>query len=72
VDEFQVKATRHGELDELCIEIEVMDGACVETVSLAIAQSIRSTLGLRALVTAVPHGSLPRFELKAKRFHYFG
>ena len=72
VDEFQVKATRRGELDELCIEIELVEDVNSETVSAAIAQSISSTLGLRPLITTVPRGTLPRFELKAKRFHYFG
>lgn len=72
VDEFRVKATRRGELDELCIEIELVEEINTETVSAAIVQSISSTLGLRPLITTVPRGTLPRFELKAKRFHYFG
>ena len=33
-----------------------------------VAEAFHAQLGLRARVTAVPHGSLPRFELKAKRF----
>jgi phenylacetate-CoA ligase len=33
-----------------------------------VTEAFHAQLGLRARVTAVPRGSLPRFELKAKRF----
>ena len=32
-----------------------------------LAQALHSGLGLRAAVAAVPAGTLPRFELKARR-----
>jgi phenylacetate-CoA ligase len=72
VDEFRVKAARRGELDELSIEIELIDGMEAEAISRALTQSISSAIGLRPAISAVPRGTLPRFELKAKRFHYFG
>jgi phenylacetate-CoA ligase len=72
VDEFRVRAGKRGELDELSIEVELIEGANADAVPAAIAQSISSTIGFRPTVTTVPRGTLPRFELKAKRFHYFG
>jgi phenylacetate-CoA ligase len=56
----------------LSIEVELIEGADADAVPAAIAQSISSTIGFRPTVTTVPRGTLPRFELKAKRFHYFG
>jgi phenylacetate-CoA ligase len=35
----------------------------------AIAQAIDSSLSFRPAVRLVERGSLPRFELKARRFH---
>lgn len=72
VDEFRVTAHKRGEMDELLIEVELADGASPEAVSVTLTQSISSALGLRPQVNCVPRGALPRFELKAKRFHYFG
>lgn len=68
VDEFRVKVGKKGELDELSIEVELMEGSDTEAVVTAVAQSIGTSLGFRPTVTAVPRGALPRFELKAKRF----
>jgi phenylacetate-CoA ligase len=72
VDEFRVQAGKRGELDELSIEVELVEGADADAVPAAIARSISSTIGFRPTVATVPRGTLPRFELKAKRFHYFG
>jgi phenylacetate-CoA ligase len=69
VDEFRVTVTRRGVLDELMIELELADGANAEAIPLAISQSINGNLGLRPTVTTVPRATLPRFELKARRFH---
>ena len=69
VDEFRVTVSKQGQMDELAIEVELVEGADTEAIPRAIAQSISSTLGLRPMVTAVPRDTLPRFELKARRFH---
>jgi len=69
VVEFRVTVSKQGELDELIIEIEVNEGADGDAVSQAIGQSIQGALGLRPIVKAVASGTLPRFKLKAKRFH---
>jgi phenylacetate-CoA ligase len=56
-------------MDELKIEVELADGSDSEAISAAITQSISSALGLRPNVVAVSRDTLPRFELKARRFH---
>ena len=68
VDEFRVTVGKRGEMDELTIEVELAGGSDTERIPSAIAQSISSELGLRPKVTTVSQNTLPRFELKAKRF----
>jgi phenylacetate-CoA ligase len=68
VDEFRVTVTKRGVLDELIIEVELADGADHQIIPTAISQAINTHLGLRPTVMAVPRETLPRFELKAKRF----
>ncbi len=68
VDEFRVTATRVGELMQIRIEIECRDGADGEGTARAVQAAFESMVGLRPQVTAVPHGELPRFRLKAQRF----
>jgi phenylacetate-CoA ligase len=67
VGEFAVDVTRPDALDEMEVRIEVRadDPASVTS---AVAGAIRNAIGLRTQVTAVPFGTLPRFDLKARRF----
>jgi len=69
VVEFRVTVGKRRELDELTIEIELNEGADGDVISKAIGQSIQGALGLRPIVKAVTSNTLPRFKLKAKRFH---
>jgi phenylacetate-CoA ligase len=48
------------------VRIEVKD-ADPDSVTPAVAKEIRNAIGLRAEVNAVPFGTLPRFDLKARR-----
>lgn len=67
VVEFQVEVTKRREMEELGIRIEVEgNGAAVAA---KLSDLVRHRLGLRPAVEAAPAGSLPRFELKARRFH---
>jgi phenylacetate-CoA ligase len=72
VDEFRVSIGKRSELDELLVEVELVEGTDTDSVVVAVAQSIGTALGFRPIVSAVPRGTLPRFELKARRFQYFG
>lgn len=67
VQEFSVRTYRTETLDELEILIETTNQNPSDTV-IAITSVIKETLGLRAIVKVVPSESLPRYELKSKRF----
>jgi phenylacetate-CoA ligase len=67
VDEFAVDVERRGEMDEMRLQLEVADGASND-ISSRVERSIREALGLRVEASVVPHGTLPRYELKARRF----
>jgi len=68
VGEFAVDVYRTRELDEMELRIEVTTGNS-EAIAAAIAHEIRNALTLRVAVKIVPHGTLPRFDLKARRFN---
>jgi len=62
VGEFRLVRTREGALDELTVEVE----AGVD-VAAQIARTLHDRLAVRVPTRAVPPGSLPRFDLKARR-----
>ena len=62
ISEFRVIVTRAGELDEIEVELE-----CPEELLPQVEQELREALSLRVPIRSVPAGSLPRFELKARR-----
>ena len=68
IGEFAVDVYRRGELDEMTLRIEV-NGGDTDTVVAAVSQQLRNSLGLRVQVEPVPYGTLPRFDLKARRFN---
>ncbi|HBI28805.1 MAG TPA: phenylacetate--CoA ligase, partial [Deltaproteobacteria bacterium] len=72
VDEYRVTVSKRGELGELSIEVELAKNTDSENTRQAIAHTLQDKLGLRPSVTVAPHGTLPRFEMKAKRFHASG
>ncbi len=66
VGEFAVDVRRRGNLDEMEVRVEVEANA--EETAKGVAQALRNALGLRATVIPVSPGTLPRFDLKARRF----
>jgi phenylacetate-CoA ligase len=71
VDEFQIEVFRRGALDEVRLLLD-LDARCRGTAEAegtvrAVAEAVRCDLGIRVEVVAVPAGSLPRFEFKARR-----
>jgi phenylacetate-CoA ligase len=62
VGEFRMVRLRRGALDELRVDVEATD----ETAR-ALAEELRLRLSVRVETRAVRAGSLPRFELKARR-----
>lgn len=68
IDEFRVTVTRKGELDEMRIELECEEGSDTKAAAQKVVNAIRHRLGVRPVVEAVSRNTLPRFELKARRF----
>ena len=67
VQEFAGRVYGTGTLDELDIQIESTNPNPADTAT-AVAAAIRDELGLRVPVKTVPLGTLPRYELKSRRF----
>jgi phenylacetate-CoA ligase len=67
IGEFEVEVDRRRELAELVIRVEVAAGEPA-AVAASLAGAVRHRLALRPRVEPVAPGSLPRYELKARRF----
>ena len=70
VAEFRATVREVGALAEVGIEIEPVaeaEGAAADLIR-RVASAVQDSLNFRAAVTTVPPGTLPRFEMKAKRF----
>ena len=65
VVEHRIAAYRQDQMDQLHVEFECEDGADRTDV---VAQAIRRSLGIRVSLKQFPPESLPRYELKARRF----
>jgi phenylacetate-CoA ligase len=63
VAEFRLVRTRRGVLEELTVEVETPS----EAIAVDLAQVLHERLAVRIPTRAVPVGSLPRWELKARR-----
>lgn len=68
VDEFRITVNKVRQMDEMDVEVELCEGADPNVVH-AIAERLDSMLSFRPRVHHLPRNALPRFELKAKRFH---
>jgi phenylacetate-CoA ligase len=70
VAEFRLTVTEGGGLTQVRLEIEPAPDAAAGGAALAgrVAGAVQQSLSFRADVVPVPPGTLPRFELKAKRF----
>jgi phenylacetate-CoA ligase len=67
ITEFFTEVTRQEEMDDLRMQIEV-SGAEGGPIARALAQQVQQQLALRATVTVMAAGTLPRLETKARRF----
>ena len=65
VGEYQVTVDQTGDLAAVSIEAEASESVCRD-----LADRLHEALSLRMSVTAVSAGSLPRFELKARRWKF--
>jgi phenylacetate-CoA ligase len=69
IAEYQVKVTRSGALTELEVVIEP-DPSCQDVPALRarVRKSFQQAFALRIPLQTAPRGTLPRFEMKAKRW----
>jgi phenylacetate-CoA ligase len=62
VAEYRVIVTKEGTMDEIALQVECPPGIVV-----AIQEELRIAFNLRIPIETIGPGTLPRFELKAKR-----
>ncbi len=69
IGEYQVKVRRSGVLSDLLLLVEP-DGMSDEKreLSARVGKAFQDAFALRASIDVVPKGTLPRFEMKAKRW----
>ena len=70
VAEYRVEVDRRGPLPELRIEVEPANGVTGKALADRVGRAVRDELLLRAEVKVAEAGSLPRFEMKAKRISH--
>jgi phenylacetate-CoA ligase len=69
IDEFRIEAVQREALLELKVTLEpAPEYASLKGLEEKVTQRFRESIGLRPQVELVSPGTLPRFELKAKRF----
>jgi len=68
VREYRVRVRNERGMAELALEIEVAAPANGASVAAVVADALRAALSLRVPVTATATGTLPVFEMKAKRW----
>lgn len=66
VVEFRSTVTSDGAMRALGVEVET--ASAVAGLEAKLAQALREALGLQVGVRQVAPGTLPRFEMKARRF----
>jgi phenylacetate-CoA ligase len=67
VAEFRIVVTRHREMNHIRLEVEPQTAGDSSQLAEIIAATIKQRLQFQAEVILVPEGTLPRFEMKAKR-----
>jgi phenylacetate-CoA ligase len=67
VAEFRIVVTRHREMLHIRLELEPQSGIDTSTLAELVAATIKQRLQFQAEVILVPTGTLPRFEMKARR-----
>ncbi len=69
IAEYRVEVDQSGALADLRIQVELREGVPPAPLTAKIGQAIRDAFLFRADIVAVPPGTLPRFEMKARRIN---
>ncbi len=69
-DEYEVLVTKKGDIDDIALKIEIKPGfeEEQEPILVRLKDELRVKTNLGYKIEVHPHGSLPRYEVKAKRF----
>ena len=67
VEEFRITVSTVKQMGHLSIELDLKKNTNPENAKKNVFQQIRNELGLSTEIKVVTHGSLPRFEMKARR-----
>ena len=67
VSEFRIVVTRHREMQHIRLELDPHPEADISNLAEQVTIAVKERLQFHAEVILVPTGSLPRFEMKAKR-----
>jgi phenylacetate-CoA ligase len=69
-DEYEVTVTKHGDIDEISLAIELNPGqeANLEPIRRRLIDQLRLTTNLNYNLDFHNYGTLPRYDVKAKRF----
>ncbi|MCL1598327.1 MAG: phenylacetate--CoA ligase family protein, partial [Actinomycetia bacterium] len=68
VDEYRITISINKEMSVIALDVECHSNADEDRTVAEVRSTFEAALGLRPEVTAVPRGTLPRFELKSRRF----
>jgi phenylacetate-CoA ligase len=68
VAEYRVRVSQRLSLVELGLELEPAPGVGAQALAHRVENALRDAFSLRVPVTVVPEGTLPRFEMKARRW----
>jgi phenylacetate-CoA ligase len=69
-DEYEVVVTKKGDIDDIALKIEIapeFEGR-KESILAQLKDELRVKTNLGYKIEVHPYGSLPRYEVKAKRF----
>jgi phenylacetate-CoA ligase len=70
IAEYQVEVSRSRSLLEISVRVEALPGGAeAETLAARVQEALHGVFNLRVPVALVPAGSLPRFEMKARRWN---
>jgi phenylacetate-CoA ligase len=69
-DEYEVVVDKKGDIDTILLKVEILPGKehDQETILFRLKDQLRLKTNLGYQIEAHPYGSLPRYEVKAKRF----
>jgi len=69
-DEYEVIVTKKGDIDDIALRIEIKPGMeeRKESILVRLKDELRVKTNLGYKIEVCPAGSLPRYEVKAKRF----